>query len=148
MGRVSNSCGRNAALLELKFIVLSISHTLTTRIGLRLVFAAFFALILLAEWGSHGVILSHHTDSNEGEVASSSEQGHDDPCKTMICSDGQRRDQGFKFSHESSQHNAYFGPLSRSKDRPQLETGRLSHSSLVVGISRPPDPAFHPPEIS
>ena len=111
-------------------------------------FAVFFGALLFAEWGSHGVILSANVDGQGGEMVSANERGHDDPCKTLICTDGQRKDQGTRFSHDSSQHNALFHPPARAYR--QLARGIISrpHSSSVSGIFRPPDPAFHPPEVS
>ena len=134
-------------MVELMFIVRHVIHTFATREHLRLILAAVFAVVLFAEWGSHGVILSHHSNVG-GVAASNSERGHDDPCKTLICNDSQRRDQGFRFSHESSQHNAFFDALAPSNERLDAGSSRLLLHEIVSGISRPPDPEFHPPEIS
>ena len=57
---------------------------------MRRIFAVAFLFFLLAEWGSHGLAFAH-SDSGEGRSAHSREDGHDDPCKTMIrCSDGRQ----------------------------------------------------------
>ena len=115
---------------------------------MRWIFAVFFAAVLFAEWGSHSIILSQEYSSGGGQSMTTSERGHDDPCSTLICSDGQRKDQGFKFSHESSQHNAFFQPPSKSEGALEVSTDHISRFSIVFEIFRPPDPAFHPPELS
>jgi hypothetical protein len=140
-------CGANAALVKLKVIVRVLLHTLTNVKKLRLAYAAVFAFVLFAEWSSHGVILSDRSEVG-GQAISSSDRGHEDPCRTLVCSEGQRKDQGLRFSHDASQHNAFFQPLSKIEQRLGAPADRLSHGSLILGISRPPDPAFHPPEIS
>jgi hypothetical protein len=121
---------------------------LTTR-NSRCLLAAIFVLVLLAEWGSHGIIFSQREQVGETAM-STSERGHEDPCGTMIvCSDGRRNDQQVPgFSHDSSQHNAYLDNKSNTCRNFVIVADPLRHSSFVYGVSRPPDPAFHPPEIS
>jgi hypothetical protein len=138
---------QSIGLVESKFIVRHGSHALATQKVLRLFFAVFFAALLFAEWGSHGIILSHHANGGV-EAISDNDQGHDDPCRTLICNEGRQRDQGFRFSHETSQHNAIFSPHRSAKNGLGLLTEPLSHPDLVFGIFRPPDPSFHPPELS
>jgi hypothetical protein len=115
----------------------------------RCIFAAVFVLVLLAEWGSHGIIFSQREQVGETAM-SSSDRGHEDPCGTLIlCSDGRRNDQQVpSFSHNSSQHNAFFDSNSNTCRNYVIVSDPLGHSSFVFGISRPPDPAFHPPELS
>jgi hypothetical protein len=121
---------------------------LLTRRNARCLFAAVFVLVLLAEWGSHGIIFSQREQVGETSV-SSSERGHEDPCGTLVlCSDGRRNDQQVSFSHDASQHNAYLDNRSNTCRNSVIVSDPLGHSSFVFGISRPPDPAFHPPELS
>jgi hypothetical protein len=135
-------------LLHFEHIVPKLFSTLLTTRNSRFLFAGVFVLVLLAEWGSHGVIFSQRDQGGETAM-STSERGHEDPCGTMIlCSDGRRNDQVPSISHDASQHNAYFDNRSNTGRNFVIVADPLRHSSFVFGLSRPPDPAFHPPEIS
>jgi hypothetical protein len=104
-------------------------------------------ILLLAEWGSHGIIYANAT-SSEGQAISASEDEHEDPCKTLVrCSDGRRQDQVPNFAHDGSQHNAIFNGLSSSGRRNGVnDDPRCTRD--ITGLSRPISPPFHPPELS
>ena len=117
--------------------------------NVRRLFAAAFMILLLAEWGSHGIIYAN-SNSTEGQAISSSEREHEDPCKTLIqCSDGRRQDQQIpSFTHDANQHNGFVPRLS-DLGRSGFFNGdaRFSYFNLR-GLFRPPDPRFHPPELN
>ena len=121
---------------------------LTLKEALRRIFALGFLVLLLAEWGSHGVITN--ASGAEGSAAYSKESGHDDPCQTLVrCSDSPRQNQHvLKLSHDASQHNGFVPKLSALGRTAGLHDGlRFAHSNQRA-LFRPPDPLFHPPELS
>jgi hypothetical protein len=121
--------------------------SLTTR-NARCLVAALFVLVLLAEWGSHGIIFSQGDQGGDSSITAS-DRGHEDPCGTLVlCNDGRRNQQVPSLTHDASQHNAYFDNKSNTCRSFVIVADPLRHSSFVFGVSRPPDPAFHPPEIS
>lgn len=135
-------------LLNLAFIVLKLNLPLVTKNNLRRIIAVSFLVFLLAEWGSHGVIYANSTSVDE-QAVSADEGGHQDPCATLICSDGQRRNrQTPSLGHDATQHNAFFDQLSDLPRliRPQKDPGLPSRA--VNRLFRPIIPPFHPPELS
>jgi hypothetical protein len=121
---------------------------MATKDDLRHIVAAAFAILLLAEWCSHGLIFSHHADFGDKEV-SATKHGHEDPCGTLIiCNDGKSKNQQLPgVGHDISHHNAFFERSPDPQRKFDVLTDPLSRSSIVRPIVRPPDPAFHPPEI-
>lgn len=123
--------------------------TFATRENLRRLLAAVFLVFLLAEWGSHGVICSGSSSTDEQSL-SASQDGDEDPCQTLVlCSDGKNKDQQTtNLGHDASQHNGLFDhlsdirPLNGSSLDPQLPF------AAAYRIFRPPSPPFHPPELA
>lgn len=120
--------------------------------NVRAFLAAAFLFVLIAEWGSHSLMCSGHENgaSGDGPAMFATQGGHDDPCRSLIlCRDNQQRDQQLpKLGHDATQHNALFDPFSEL-DRPiDLRARSPIPFSGADGLARPPDPAFHPPEIS
>jgi len=105
-------------------------------------------ILLLAEWGSHGIIYAN-SNSTEGQAISSSEREHEDPCKTLIqCSDGRRQDQVPSFTHDANQHNGFVPRLSDLGRTGSFYGNAPISPSNLIGLFRPPDPLFHPPELN
>lgn len=126
-----------------------LTSTLSKKDIQRRLLAALFMLVFLAEAGSHGMICSSNSSADELSV-SSSQDGHDDPCKSLIlCSDSKRKDQQLPgFSHDSMQHNAIFD---RRQDLDtQFGVDNEPRIPFATGhtLFRPPSPPFHPPELS
>lgn len=123
--------------------------TLVTKETRRSLLAALFLLVFLAEAGSHGLICASHRSVNEYSV-SSTDGGHDDPCKTLIvCSDSRRKDQQLPtFSHDSMQHNAMFDRWSDLDSRFDMRSEVPIPFATAHALFRPPSPPFHPPELS
>ena len=120
------------------------------RAYLRRLVAAAFLLFLLVEWGSHGLAFAHSASAAKDRAAYSEEDGHDDPCKTMIrCSDGRRQDQKTpNLGHDKSQYNAFLRHMPDPFDRNAgLNRTRLPREK-VYALTRPISPPFHPPELS
>lgn len=117
--------------------------------NVRRLFAAAFLIFLLGEWGSHGIIYAN-SNSTEGQAFSSSEREHEDPCKTLIqCSDGRRQDQQIpSFTHDANQHNGFVPRLSDLGKAGMFYGDKLFSPSNLIGLFRPPDPLFHPPELN
>lgn len=115
----------------------------------RRLLAALFMFVFLAEAGSHAAICADHSSSGERSV-SASENGSEDPCKTLIlCSDGKQKDQQLpKLRHDSSQHNALFDPnrgigtQAGTQKEPKIPFG-TAHC-----LFRPKSPPFQPPKTS
>lgn len=115
----------------------------------RRLLAAAFLIVFLAEFGSHAVICAGHSGFETASV-SSSDRGHEDPCQTLVlCSDGRQKDRQSKASgHDPAQHNALFDS-SRMSVVTKFDDRRSSFDySPAEAIFRPPDPPFHPPQIS
>jgi hypothetical protein len=114
----------------------------------RRVLAAAFAVLLLAEFASHGLICSGETGS-AGQTVSATERGHEDPCRTLVqCGYDQNNRQLPKFTHDSSQHNALFDGLFELAPAPLIAGDQTIPAESGDPIFRPPDPPFHPPKIS
>ena len=137
-----------STLLNSLLIVRAIFSSLIKKENLQRAFAAAFLVMMIAEWGSHGIIYAH-ADSAAGQSISST-NGHEDPCGTLIlCSDNQRRDhQTPNFGHDASQHNALFDQFSRRHLSRLPRKDPLPSSATVNGLFRPPNPPFHPPKNS
>ena len=127
-------------------VVQSLGTQLRLKNALSRILALGFLVLLLAEWGSHAAIYAN-ASSPEGTAAYSNENGHEDPCKTLVrCSDGQRQ-QVLKLSHDVTQHNGFVPRLSDIRQAAVLYVNPLFPRSNLVGLFRPPDPPFHPPEL-
>jgi len=115
----------------------------------RSLLAALFLIVFLAETGSHGLICSG-PKSADGASVSSTDGGHDDPCKTLIvCSDSKRKDQQLPvFGHDSMQHNAMFDRGTDLDDRFDMLSEPRIPFAAAHALFRPPSPPFHPPELS
>jgi hypothetical protein len=116
----------------------------------RRILAAAFLLLLVVEFGSHGVIFAHSGSSKNGDAVQSSERGHEDPCGTLImCSDSRKRDQQVPgVSHDASQHNALFDRLSGMRNLSGIERDQPITFEDANALFRPPLPPFHPPKAS
>ncbi|HEX6124456.1 MAG TPA: hypothetical protein VFZ23_03710 [Pyrinomonadaceae bacterium] len=115
----------------------------------RRIFAAAFLVFLLAEWGSHGLAFAHSA-STKGQMVFSEENGHEDPCKTMVnCPDGRRQDQKAPNSgHHTSQQNAFSGYLPHPRGLDGSMKDSLLPREKIRRLFRSPSPPFHPPELS
>jgi len=142
------ACAAMRTLLNSLIIVRAILSTLIKKENLHRIFAVAFLFMMIAEWGSHGIIYAH-ADSAAGQSISST-TGHEDPCGTLIlCSDNQRRDhQTPNFGHDASQHNALFDQFSRRHLSRLPSKDPRPSSATVNGLFRPPNPPFHPPKNS
>lgn len=123
--------------------------TLANKENKRRLLAALFLVFFLAEMGSHVVICANHPSLDEQSI-SSYEGNHDDPCKTLVlCGDSGRRDKQVpKMAHDASQHNALFDASSRLLPELDIHRDPRIPFSTGLGVSRPPDPLFHPPQTS
>jgi hypothetical protein len=111
--------------------------------------AAAFLLFLLAEWGGHSAAFAH-SYAGKGQSVSSDSGKDDDLCKTLVrCNDGPRREvPAPSFGHQLSQHNALFDHLSDSNLWGTAIEDPIPRHQKIAGVTRPPDPLFHPPELS
>lgn len=120
---------------------------------LRLVFAALFLFVLLAEWSSHGM---HYASSSSAaglagqQSVFTEEDGHDDPCKTLVvCSEGSRKDhKPANPTHNLSQHNGLIDHLSQIRTKIDVHGDPLIPFENAHALFRAPNPPFHPPRIS
>jgi hypothetical protein len=115
--------------------------------ALRHSFAALFLLVLLAEWSAHAVV--HIGSHKMVRLAASSDQGTaDDPCHSFVhCRDGRHRDRQMpNISHDVTPNMLV--DMLHEVDPPIDLPIRLSILFTGAdGLSRPPDPSFHPPEL-
>lgn len=123
--------------------------TLAKKENKRRLLAALFLFFFLAEMGSH-VVISANDPSTDEQSISSYEGNHDDPCKSLVlCGDSGRRDKQVpKMGHDASQHNALFDTLSGLLPELDIHRDPRIPFSVGLGVSRPPDPLFHPPQAS
>lgn len=113
---------------------------------LRAIIAAVFAIVLLAEWGSHGVACAHD-DQAGGEVVSVNETTHDDPCDTLItCPDNRQHDQRGS-SIDPTRHNVVFQRILGANLTLGIAKPPVSERDRIDRLFRPFDPPFHPPEL-
>ena len=126
-----------------------LTSTLRKKQTRRSLLAALFLIVFLAEAGSHAMICSNHSSSSETFV-SSSDSGHDDPCKSLVlCSDNKRNERQLPgFSHDSMQHNAMFDRGADLDDQFDLLGDTRIPFATGYTLFRPPTPPFHPPELS
>lgn len=112
----------------------------------RRVLAFVFLAFMLFEFGSHSAVCIGH-DPTDARAFSAREHSHSDPCRTMVmCPDG-RRDQTLRMGHDLVPHNGLLDELSAIHVPAAVYESPVPFSSSD-GLSRPPDPAFHPPEFS
>lgn len=115
----------------------------------RRLLAALFLIVFLAETGSHAVICADHSSGGERSF-SATENGHDDPCQTLIlCSDGKQKDKRVpNLGHDASQHNALFDRRRDVSARPGIQEDPRIPFSVAHCLFRPPSPPFQPPKHS
>lgn len=114
------------------------------------VVAVAFLFVMLVEWGSHSLAFAHAAPTTGMvAVASSSEDEHDDPCRTIVCCEGKRNDQKApNFSHDLFPYGSATERANAADTFDHLrEVSPLSHNA-VDRIFRPKDPLLHPPEFS
>ena len=130
------------------YVQLMMTAFLTNETRRRLL-AAFFLFVFFAEFGSHTLICSNQSSFEQRSV-SVNERGHDDPCKTLVlCRDGQRKDRQLPgFGHDAAQHNALFDRSAYLLADSIILSDVIIPFSTEDGLFRPPDPPFHPPQLS
>ena len=130
--------------------MLDVIGTIADRKVAHRILAAAFLLLLVVEFGSHGVILANSNSSKNVQSVQSSDSDHEDPCGTLImCSDSRKRDQQVpSFSHDASQHNALFDRLAGMRNLSGIERDQPISFEDASAIFRPPLPPFHPPKAS
>jgi hypothetical protein len=128
--------------------VQKICLTFVKIVNKRRLLAALFLIFLLAEWGSHGVV-NAKPSSLDQQAVSSDEGGHDDPCRFLVlCSDSGRKDRQMpRFGHQVM-HNGLLDLLSDLRPPVGFQDDLAIPFTTANCLSRPPDPAFHPPELS
>ena len=137
--------GREMAILvdiELEVNYIASVHKETKR---RLL-AALFLICFFAEVGSHVVICAAHSPGVERSF-SSSDRGHDDPCRSLVlCSDSRRGGkQGPTLGHDASQHNPLFDV--RCSFLPPVEWREKTTMNFSARfLRRARRPHFHPPQ--
>jgi len=112
--------------------------------------ALLFLVILLAEWGSHGVIHQSTYSQDRPAVSAVDQSDHNDPCRTLaVCSDGQRKDQQSpRFGQHLTQHNGLIDGLMAVGPNINVHDDPVFSFEIAHAIRRPPNPPFHPPELS
>lgn len=113
-------------------------------------FAIAFLLFLMIEWGSHNLAFAH-SSSDGGSGSMQSQQDRDeDPCKNMMrCSDGPRREQtSQRVAHDTIQYEQFFNDLLTTRRLVDLFSDPRLRRSRLEALFRPPDPPFHPPQLS
>ncbi len=121
---------------------------LTKRENVRRLLAIVFMIVLVAEWGSHGM---QHSDLGpiEGQAFSAPDHHHDDPFhKLALCAYSNRHDQQ---APSFNDHPQYSGLVDRH-DVPRVDSRLVSDPPLPFhlahGLFRPVTPPFHPPRLS
>ena len=111
--------------------------------------ALAFLFFLLFEWGSHGVAFAHSMAGHSNSAQSEQEQ-HEDICKTLIrCSDNRRPEVPTPNGGQHiAQHNAVFDRFLDAGIRFYLQRDPSLQLSNVRALLQPPNPPFHPPELS
>lgn len=120
---------------------------------LRLVFAALFLFVLLAEWGSHSIHYASAAPAAgvaDDQSLFADENAHDDPCKTLVvCGEGSRKDhKPANLTHNASQHNGVLDHLSQIRTKIDVCDNPLIPFENAHALFRPPNLPFHPPRIS
>ena len=125
-----------------------IASTLVKKETRRSLLAALFLIVFLAEAGSHAMICSNHTSSNQAFV-STSEAEHHDPCAPHVhCRDNENKRQLPGFAHDSMQHNALFdSPITLVTEAIIQRDPPIPYGS-ASDLFRPQTPPFHPPKLS
>ncbi|MFN0139782.1 MAG: hypothetical protein ACKVQW_06810 [Pyrinomonadaceae bacterium] len=120
---------------------------LAKRRHLRLVFAALFLFVLLAEFGSH--VLAHaNTPHSQEELVSAVGDDPDEPCKHVLpCCDNGHSDQqlptaGHQLIHNSLSEIVQIVPDIDVNVEPPIP---FQNANSLFRESSPP---FHPPRIS
>jgi hypothetical protein len=132
--------------------VREVYRTFVNRKNLRLVFAALFLFVLLAEWGSHSMhyASASFADAADEQSISTDQSGHEDPCQTLaVCSEGSRKDrQTQNLSHDFSQHNGLIDLMSDISTRMDAHNDPPFLYGRDDALFRPPSSPFHPPKLS
>ncbi len=123
-------------------------QTSGSRKGLRSIIAATLMLFFLAEWGTHAVIhIGAHAPAR-AVVISTPETG-DDPCHSFIhCDHNGHRDRQVPSTGHDIIPNVIVDNLADLVLPGRVDAPQPGTFTGVPGLSRPPDPAFHPPELS
>ena len=118
------------------------------RVLVRRIVAAAFLFFMLLEWGSHTMV--HINSSTAGAVAVSAADEHgDDPCRSLVlCSDSRRRDQQVPNIGHDLIPTANLAAASIGITPIAAADGPPSPIHTASGLSRPPDPHFHPPQLA
>lgn len=113
---------------------------------LRYVVAAAFLFFLLAEWGSHAMV--HINNSTSRAVAVSAGLEHSDNHGSLIlCNDDGRRDEQVPNVGHDLTPTVRLTELLISLAPQVAERSPLPLSHTALGLTRPPEPHFHPPEL-
>lgn len=114
----------------------------------RRIVAAAFVLFLLAEWGSH--LAFHIYDRTPAAVAvSAAEEHRDDPCRSLVlCRDGRRDQKVANVGHDIIPQTALFERFSDVEATLASREGKRIPFGDADIILRPPEPPFHPPELT
>ena len=124
-------------------------HSAANRTRWIRLISAFFLVVLLAEFASHGTICAV-VDHDEPPAISASDRNGEDPCRTLVlCSNTREKErQTASFAHDKVPHNGLFGSY-------QLPLAKASQTGSTVflfpGASarfRPPDLLFRPPKLT
>ena len=115
---------------------------------MRRVIALSFLVMLLVEWGSHGLAFTH-SGSDERASVQSAETGHEDPCNTLIrCHDGSQGSDQRKAQADAGQHGLFLNNLFSFTSKSVVPLVNNIERALVEDRYGSPDPPFHPPEQS
>lgn len=131
---------------KLKHIVREISLTSVNKHNLRLIFAAMFLFVLLAEFGAH--VMAHANAPHGHELVSVAGGGPDEPCAhVMPCCDNRHSDQPVPNSSHQVIPNDF---LEITHFFPEVEVNvsppiPFSQANALYRESSPP---FHPPRLS
>ena len=108
-----------------------------------------FLALLFIEWGSHGLAFSHaYSVDGQAQSVVSDQQGHEDPCKTMVHgTDGTRQEKPVpNVGHDVTQASTFFY-MSDGADYFGAPNDSGVSREKVRDLFRPPSPPFHPPEV-
>ena len=80
----------------------------------------------------------------------SQQDDDEDPCKTIMrCSDGPRREQTTpRFGHDSIQYEPFVNQLAMTRRSADQYADPRLRRARIEALFRPPDPLFHPPQLS
>lgn len=123
-------------------------RTSASRHEARSIVAAALMFFFLAEWGTHAVIHIGSHAAAPSAVSATSGTG-DDPCHSFVhCDHNGHRDRPVPNTGHDITPNGLVELFADLELPSRLEARPLQPFTSAPGISRPPDPAFHPPERS